>query len=175
MPDFFLGKPLDISVFPPDTDDKKKQMSDFFAGPANPPETVKKVPELVKTLEQKYSGIQKWGSLGMCWGGKVGDALLSRGTGRCRMLIWWIQQIVSLTSQSGTPFSAAAEVHPAMVDANDAKGVTIPLCMLASGDENPDDVEKFKNNLSVANHVETFKDQVHGWMAARFVERRSCR
>lgn len=83
MPDFFLGKPLPKSVFPPDTDEKKKQMGDFFAGPANPPETAKKVPELVKKLGQEYSGIQKWGSLGMCWGGKVGDSCLGCKKSKC--------------------------------------------------------------------------------------------
>ncbi|CAL8574818.1 hypothetical protein XPA_000769 [Xanthoria parietina] len=145
MPDFFKGKPLPLSVFPPDTEEKKKRMGDFFAGPASPPDTAKKVPDMVKQLGQKYTGVQKWGSLGMCWGGKI----------------------VSLTSQSGTPFSASAEVHPAMVDPNDAKGFKVPVCILASGDENPEDVENFKKNLGVENHVETFGDQVHGWMAAR--------
>lgn len=80
VPDFFSGKPLPKSVFPPDTDEKKKQMGDFFAGPANPPETAKKVPDLVKKLGEKYSGITKWGSLGMCWGGKVGQPC--RGIGK---------------------------------------------------------------------------------------------
>lgn len=79
MPDFFLGKPLPLSVFPPDTDEKKNQMGDFFAGPANPPDTAKKVPEFVKKLGQKYTDIQKWGSLGMCWGGKVGPFRLPNG------------------------------------------------------------------------------------------------
>lgn len=78
MPDFFLGKPLPLSVFPPDTDEKKKQMGDFFAGPANPPDNAEKVPELVKKLGQKYTGIQKWGSLGMCWGGKVGEFCVAK-------------------------------------------------------------------------------------------------
>ncbi|KAL8776081.1 MAG: hypothetical protein Q9213_008394 [Squamulea squamosa] len=145
VPDFFYGKPLSHDVFPPDNEDKKKQLGEFFAGPANPQETVKKVPGLVKKLGEKYTGIKKWGSLGMCWGGKI----------------------VSLTSQSGTPFTASAEVHPAMVDPNDAKGFKVPVCMLASGDEKPEDVENFRKNLSVDNHVETFKDQVHGWMAGR--------
>ena len=72
-----------------------------------------------------------------------------------------------MTSQSDTPFTAAAEVHPAMVDPNEAKGITIPLCMLASKDEPPEDVKKFGENLKVPNHIETFGDQVHGWMAAR--------
>lgn len=54
-----------------------------------------------------------------------------------------------------------------MVDPNDAKGITIPLCMLASGDENADAVKGFKENLQVKNFVDTYSDQVHGWMAAR--------
>lgn len=84
-----------------------------------------------------------------------------------------MRQIVSLTSQSDTPFSAAAEVHPAMVDSNDAKGITIPLCMLASKDEDRDAVKKFEEELKVPKHVETFDDQVHGWMAARYVSNRA--
>ena len=82
-------------------------------------------------------------------------------------------QIVSLTSQSGTSFTAAAEVHPAMVDPNDAKGITIPLCMLASKDEDADAVKKFESELKVPKHVEIFDDQVHGWMAARHVPTRA--
>jgi len=71
LPDFFYGKPLPHSSFPPDTPEKQKQVGDFFAGPANPGETAEKVPELVKEIEKQRGGIQKWGSLGMCWGGKV--------------------------------------------------------------------------------------------------------
>ena len=76
-------------------------------------------------------------------------------------------QIISLTAQPGTPFSAVAEVHPAMVDPADAKGIKVPLCMLASGDEDANAVSEFSKTLSVENHVETFGDQIHGWMAAR--------
>lgn len=145
MPDFFLGKPLSHSDYPPDTDEKKKKVGDFFAGPASPPDTTKKVPALLKEIEKRATGIKKWGSLGMCWGGKI----------------------VSLTAQPGTAFSAVAEVHPAMVDPADAKGIKVPLCMLASGDEDANAVKEFGKTLSVENHIETFSDQVHGWMAAR--------
>ena len=71
MPDFFLGKPLSQSVYPPDTEEKQKTLGAFFRGPAAPPRNAEKVPELVKEIEKQCSGIQKWGSLGMCWGGKV--------------------------------------------------------------------------------------------------------
>lgn len=81
----------------------------------------------------------------MCWGGKI----------------------VSLVSQKGTSFTAAAVCHPAMIDPADAEGITIPFCMLASGDEDATDVKKFESNLKVSKHVETFGDQIHGWMAAR--------
>jgi dienelactone hydrolase len=54
-----------------------------------------------------------------------------------------------------------------MVDPSDALSINIPLCMLASGDESVDDIEKFKENLKGEKHVETFGDQIHGWMAAR--------
>lgn len=81
----------------------------------------------------------------MCWGGKV----------------------ISLTSQSGTPFKAVAECHPAMVDPSEAANIEVPLCMLASGDEPAEEVKKFEANLKAPHHVETFGDQIHGWMGAR--------
>lgn len=71
MPDFFLGKPLSHEDYPPDTEEKQQRLGAFFGGPANPQETAKKVPKLVKEIDEKCSGIQKWASLGMCWGGKV--------------------------------------------------------------------------------------------------------
>lgn len=76
-------------------------------------------------------------------------------------------QIISLTSRPGTSFTASAAVHPAMVDPADAKDITVPFCMLPSGDEDPEAVKKFGENLSTEHHIEFFKDQVHGWMAAR--------
>lgn len=50
----------------------------------------------------------------------------------------------------------------------DAKNrIKIPLAMLASKDEPAEDVEKFEKALTGPKHVEIFKDQIHGWMAAR--------
>ena len=84
------------------------------------------------------------------------------------MQFCWGGKVVSLTtSTTNTPFKAAAEVHPAMVDPSEATKIKIPLCMLASGDESAEDVKKFEENLKGDKHVEIFKDQVHGWMAAR--------
>jgi dienelactone hydrolase len=54
-----------------------------------------------------------------------------------------------------------------MVDPADAVGIKVPLILLASGDESPEDVKKFEANLTGPKYVETFPDQIHGWMAAR--------
>lgn len=89
MPDFFLGKPLPHTSFPPDTEEKQKEVGDFFAGPANPQETAKKVPELIKKIAatSEGKGVEKWGSLGMCWGGKV-SSLLSISLFSIFCLVW---------------------------------------------------------------------------------------
>lgn len=54
-----------------------------------------------------------------------------------------------------------------MVDPKDAEGIKVPLILLASKEEPDDAVAKFSETLKVDKHVETFKDQIHGWMAAR--------
>ncbi|KAL3422268.1 AIM2 family protein C30D10.14 [Phlyctema vagabunda] len=145
IPDFLEGKPADITWFPPDTDEKKKHMGDFFGNQGAPPKTAARVPIVLKEIQKQYPNIKTFGIIGFCWGGKI----------------------VSLTTKSGTPFSAAAECHPAMVDPADAPEISVPLCLLASQDESVEDVKKFEANLKVDKYIETFGDQIHGFMAAR--------
>jgi dienelactone hydrolase len=54
-----------------------------------------------------------------------------------------------------------------MVDSADAKGIPIPVLILASKDEDANELKEFQRLLTVKNRVETFGDQSHGWMAAR--------
>lgn len=149
MPDFFEGSPADISWYPPQTEEHKSKLGTFFQTKAAPPNTLSKIPNVVaeaNKLAPGSSGFQSWSILGHCWGGKI----------------------VSLSSgKDNKIFNAAVQCHPAMVDPNDAKEVSIPMMMLASKDEPPNDVQAFKANLQVPNHVETFPTQIHGWMAAR--------
>ena len=147
MPDFLQGEYADHSWFPTDTDEKKAKLGAFFGGAGAPPKTVARVPATLDALNAAAGGsITQWGIVGYCWGGKI----------------------VSLTvAQDGTPFKAAAECHPGMVDPADAKAIKIPIALLASGDEPEDAVKQFGEALTGPQHVETFKDQVHGWMAAR--------
>lgn len=51
-----------------------------------------------------------------------------------------------------------------MVDPKDAEKIKIPLCLLASKDEAAEDVKKFEANLTAEKHVETFSDQIHGYV-----------
>lgn len=145
MPDFFEGSPADISWYPPDTEEKGQKLGNFFKTTGAPPKAVERVPKLVKAIQEKHPDIISWGVVGFCWGGKI----------------------VNLSSQQGTPFKAAAGCHPAMVDPKDAPGVQIPICLIPSQGEEQKDVDAFVADLKVPNEVHWFKDQVHGFMAAR--------
>jgi len=147
MPDFFDGKPADISWYPPDNEEKGKKLGEFFNTAAAPPKTLERIPKVLDEIQSKQSSISKWGIVGYCWGGKI----------------------VNLSSQAGTRFSAAASCHPAMVDKADAPGVSIPFAMLPSKDEPKDDVEAWAAaiNPKVNSTVKWWPNQVHGFMAAR--------
>lgn len=64
MPDAFDGKPLPIDMFPPDNDDKKKQLGDFF-GKNSPPSFVPKIAGILKDAQSKYPNIKEWGVVGV--------------------------------------------------------------------------------------------------------------
>ncbi|RDW72657.1 dienelactone hydrolase family protein [Aspergillus mulundensis] len=147
IPDFFEGDPADLSWFPPQTDEHKQKLGKFFETKAAPPNTLSKIPGVVSEANS-YAPSEKfdWSILGYCWGGKI--VVLSSGT-------------------ENKTFKAAVQCHPAMLDPNDAKNVNIPMALLASKDEKPDDVSQFGANLKVDHYVETFPSQIHGWMAAR--------
>ncbi|OIW31332.1 alpha/beta-hydrolase [Coniochaeta ligniaria NRRL 30616] len=145
VPDLLNGDPCPIEWYPPTDDDKQKKLGAWF-GKHAPQAAAEEVVKFVKTLQEKNPGIKSWGIVGYCWGGKV---------------------VSLVTSGSSNPFSIAAEVHPAMVDPSEAEGIKVPLILLASKEEPADKVKEFEDKLKVAKHVETFGDQVHGWMAAR--------
>lgn len=84
------------------------------------------------------------------------------------MQFCWGGKVVALSVKAPTnPFSVAASCHPAMVDPADADGITVPMVLLASKEEPVDKVKEFEAALQGPKHVETFSDQIHGWMAAR--------
>jgi hypothetical protein len=70
-------------------------------------------------------------------------------------------KIVSIASTENTPFGAAVELHPSGLDPADAPKITIPLCMLASQDEDGPTVKAFDDGLVVPKLVETYDGAPH--------------
>lgn len=54
-----------------------------------------------------------------------------------------------------------------MLNPEGARFISVPYLLLASSEDSATDVAAFQNGLLVPHHVETFADQIHGWMAAR--------
>lgn len=75
--------------------------------------------------------------------------------------------MVALLAGSDAKIKAGVSTSPAMVDPADAEKIKVPIMMLASQDEPADAVKQFGEALKVTKQVETFGDQVHGWMSAR--------
>ncbi len=90
MPDFFQGEALPISLYPPDTEEKRAVAKEFMATKADVGKNVGKLLEVVKEGKERWGHVRKWGGYGLCWGGKM----------------------VVLVSGEGTPFLASGQAHP---------------------------------------------------------------
>ena len=149
VPDFFDGTPAEPSWFAPTaTPSDKSKIETFFKDRAAPSLALVRFPGIVKETTESR-GIREWGALGLCWGGKP----VSIASAAERSLGW----------------KAAAQVHPSMLDPEDAKAINIPFALLASADEDKEAVERFGANLMADKLLETFDDMSHGWMGARLV------
>jgi carboxymethylenebutenolidase len=145
MPDFFGGRPAQTEWYPPVTDDQRAKVTEWFKDalwPIHRP----RIPGILRAAEKWNPAIEAWGIMGYCWGGKMASLV---------------------ASDEPALFKAAVQTSPAQVDADDAARVRIPTMMLASKDESVERVNKYEENLTVPKHVETFADQVHGFMSAR--------
>lgn len=169
VPDFFEGKAADVSWYPPTTDEHNSNLATFFSGIGNPARTITRVPQIVNAIRESHKNVESIYGFGLCWGGKVrcADPYIWR---KCLPVKWNVEvemliderQVITMCSTANSPFKAAAQAHPAMIDPEDAKNITVPTLLLASKDENPSDVKAFVSNLKVTHQVETFGDQIHG-------------
>jgi hypothetical protein len=67
-----------------------------------------------------------------------------------------------MATTEGTPFSAAAYVHPSMMDPEgDAPKIAVPLAILASSGEDPATVSKYIEHLKVPKFTETYSEAPH--------------
>ncbi|KAL2861240.1 uncharacterized protein BJX67DRAFT_375473 [Aspergillus lucknowensis] len=148
IPDFFDGDGAKHEWFPTDTRERRAVLMDFVNAKAQWTEASKNLPDVVQAYQGAFPSVAKWGAYGLCWGGKV----------------------LALSSGSGTPFAATAQVHPGLMDKADAETLTIPHAILASKKE-PEDVLQAYSELiaakDVGGFVEMYRDMWHGWMGAR--------
>lgn len=91
VPDFFHGDGAKHEWLPADTEEKMSKLMGFVGSKADIPTNAGVLVEAVKVYRETFSSVKTWGSLGLCWGGKV--AVLASG--------------------EGTLFTATAQVHPA--------------------------------------------------------------
>ncbi|KAG0128275.1 Alpha/Beta hydrolase protein [Tuber indicum] len=153
MPDFFKGQAADPDCYPPSTPEKSKALMGFIHGPAKLEDGEANVRAVAEGLKGEFAGVERWGVVGYCWGGKV----------------------ASIVSGPGTPFTASAQLHPSFMSVEDLRKVTIPQLVLPSKDEPADMVEAYKKELAVhpdgavktKSYIEVYDKAIHGWMAAR--------
>jgi dienelactone hydrolase len=113
MPDFFGDHPQDIANFPPKTPAQIKSIMDYMTGPADPAKTVPLIAPMMEEIKKQHPELTTFAIFGTCWGGKI----------------------AALVSQEGSLFEASAQVHPSLLDINDASKVAIPMVVLPSMDE----------------------------------------
>ncbi|QIW95892.1 hypothetical protein AMS68_001410 [Peltaster fructicola] len=146
IPDLLQGNYAKAAWFADTMSDSEQQEKGKFYGYIRDwPSRLQTVETSLAGLKAEYKGVQKWGSIGFCWGGKV----------------------AALTSGENAKWAVSIESSPAMVDPKDAEKIVIPHMMLASKDEPVAEVKQFKEALKTPHVVETFSDQVHGFMSAR--------
>lgn len=106
------------------------------------------IPKIVAETAKTYPSIEKWGAIGFCWGGKL----------------------VALTSAKETEWVVSAQSSPAFVEVGDAAKIAIPHIVLASKDENEDDIKGYEERLEHVPHVVKTYDRSHGFQSARYVQ-----
>ena len=71
IPDFFHGKGADLNWVAIDTEGKNNKLMAFMGEEANPEKNVAALFSIMKETKLLYPNVEKWGALGLCWGGKV--------------------------------------------------------------------------------------------------------
>ncbi|PQE15366.1 dienelactone hydrolase protein [Rutstroemia sp. NJR-2017a BVV2] len=148
MPDFFQGKAAKAEWFSPDAGEAAKAEKAVFWEKATEYERWSKMTrDLVAEFGKKWEGVGAWGSLGLCWGGKV----------------------VAVSSGKDTAWKVSGQVHPGALKKEDAEAIKIPHIVLASNGEDATVVQEYKDILENGKNgiVETYPTMHHGWMGAR--------
>ena len=142
MPDFFRGKPAQASWYASDSPENAKKKADFMGFLSLFQNEIK---SLFGHAHKTFPRVSDWGAIGYCWGGKV----------------------VVVNSGPDPLWKVAIQSSPAKVDPSDAAKLTIPFATLASEDEPADKVKEFGEAQKTPKLVQTYDNQIHGFMSAR--------
>lgn len=75
-----------------------------------------------------------------------------------------------MTSDKGSKWVVSAQSSPAFVEVGDAAKIAIPHIVLASKDENKNDIKGYEERLEHVPHVVKTYDRSHGFQSARYVQ-----
>lgn len=193
MPDFFAGGGAEPDWLPPNTDEKKKKLTDFVATKASFDETAPVLLAVRKALAERFPAVDDHvGVFGLCWGGKracfvsLCPCLLSSLTDSRCLVAGADNQgpgrriNVTGTAHPGYLLSPVSFLSPlfrlfltfraSALDAKDAEALTAPHILLASKNEPVAQVAEYKSILAQpgkTGEVTTYPTMFHGWMGAR--------
>jgi len=146
IPDI-LPEKANPSWFEPDaTPEDKAAMGKMFApgGSGNADVLKASVHKVVEEIKAQGT-IEKFAVVGYCWGAKI----------------------VSLSAVEGSVFTVAGEVHPSAMEPIDGEAITVPIIVLASGEEDAEVIKQFGEKLKVPKFIDFYPDSPHGWMTTR--------
>lgn len=83
VPDVLENKYALKAWFPPDNEEKRNALQTFLKGCAVPPLILPKVNAWLAEAKSKYPSVEKWGILGLCWGGKASITVAVEESDRC--------------------------------------------------------------------------------------------
>ncbi|KAI1097549.1 alpha/beta-hydrolase [Jackrogersella minutella] len=154
VPDFFNGVYVQPEWLPVDTDEKKAAFAKFQSEQAAIPKNLEELIEVRKAAGERWPSTgDRWGVLGLCWGGKLAVLVCGKGN-----------------EGPGRVFKASGTAHPSRMAAEDAEALTAPHICLASPKEPAEIVALYKQilgNPGKTGVVETYESMFHGWMGAR--------
>jgi dienelactone hydrolase len=116
MPVFFGDNPANFDDYPPKTPRQAASIANFLANNANPAKKIALILPLLEAMKKANPQIESWAIAGYCWGAKI----------------------AALSSQADTPFKASAQLHPSLLELQDATKITIPHAVLSSMEEVPE-------------------------------------
>ncbi|KAH7104505.1 alpha/beta-hydrolase [Auriculariales sp. MPI-PUGE-AT-0066] len=147
IPDFFAPyEPIKISEFPPQTEEQKIALGEFFGTAASPQRVLPLVHNVASALKDQGN---KVGAYGYCWGGKI-----------------------TTLAGSTDDFIGVAALHPAMLSADDGNSLKVPIALFPSKDEPVEEYEKLlaivnSKEFAPKNSYKLYNTMHHGWAAAR--------